>query len=110
LNKREGHDLGLYINLFRTLRRLKPDIVHTRNLGTMEGQVIARLPERAHESTENTAGTCLICMEKIANTICCVKQFDLSSIISLLSAEIWKAGLSIPWSNATAHQPDLQRC
>ena len=43
LNKREGHDLGLYINLFRTLRRLKPDIVHTRNLGTMEGQVIAAL-------------------------------------------------------------------
>lgn len=41
LNKREGHDLGLYVNLFRTLRRLKPDIVHTRNLGTMEGQVIA---------------------------------------------------------------------
>ncbi|SCY25646.1 sugar transferase, PEP-CTERM/EpsH1 system associated [Nitrosospira sp. Nsp13] len=41
LNKREGHDFGLYLNLFRTLRRLKPDIVHTRNLGTMEGQVIA---------------------------------------------------------------------
>jgi sugar transferase (PEP-CTERM/EpsH1 system associated) len=43
LNKREGQDFGLYLNLFRTLRRLKPDIVHTRNLGTMEGQVIAAL-------------------------------------------------------------------
>lgn len=43
LHKREGHDLAVYINLFKTLRRLKPDIVHTRNLGTMEGQVIAAI-------------------------------------------------------------------
>src|SRR3954453_17137978 len=43
LNKREGNDLGLYMNLFKTLRRLKPDIVHTRNLGTMEGQLLAVL-------------------------------------------------------------------
>src|SRR5688500_3868018 len=41
LNKREGNDLRLYLNLFKTLRRLKPDIVHTRNLNAMEGQVIA---------------------------------------------------------------------
>jgi len=41
LNKREGKDFGVYFNLFKILRRLKPDIVHTRNLGTMEGQVIA---------------------------------------------------------------------
>lgn len=41
LNKREGKDFSLYLNLFKTLRRLKPDIVHTRNLGTMEGQVVA---------------------------------------------------------------------
>src|SRR5687768_10740322 len=43
LNKREGQDFSLYVNLFKTFRRLKPDIVHTRNLGTMEGQVIAAL-------------------------------------------------------------------
>lgn len=43
LNKREGNDFNLYVNLFKTLRRLKPDIVHTRNLGTMEGQLIATL-------------------------------------------------------------------
>lgn len=43
LHKREGHDLTVYFNLFKTLRRLKPDIVHTRNLGTMEGQVIAAI-------------------------------------------------------------------
>ncbi|MEO6824503.1 MAG: TIGR03088 family PEP-CTERM/XrtA system glycosyltransferase [Nitrosospira sp.] len=41
LNKREGKDFRVYFNLFKMLRRLKPDIVHTRNLGTMEGQVIA---------------------------------------------------------------------
>jgi sugar transferase (PEP-CTERM/EpsH1 system associated) len=41
LHKREGHDLAVYFNLFKTLKRLKPDIVHTRNLGTMEGQIIA---------------------------------------------------------------------
>ena len=43
LHKREGHDLTVYFNLFKTLRRLKPDIVHTRNLGTMEGQIIAAI-------------------------------------------------------------------
>ena len=41
LNKREGNDFNLYIDLFRTLRRLQPDIVHTRNLATIEGQVVA---------------------------------------------------------------------
>jgi sugar transferase (PEP-CTERM/EpsH1 system associated) len=43
LHKREGHDLAVYFNLFKTLKRLKPDIVHTRNLGTMEGQIIAAI-------------------------------------------------------------------
>ncbi|MEP7370708.1 MAG: TIGR03088 family PEP-CTERM/XrtA system glycosyltransferase [Nitrosospira sp.] len=41
LNKREGNDFSLYLNLFKTLRRLKPDIIHTRNLSAMEGQIIA---------------------------------------------------------------------
>jgi sugar transferase (PEP-CTERM/EpsH1 system associated) len=43
LHKREGNDLAVYFNLFKALKRLKPDIVHTRNLGTMEGQVIAAI-------------------------------------------------------------------
>lgn len=43
LNKREGNDFSLYLNLFKTFRRLKPDIVHTRNLNAMEGQVIAAM-------------------------------------------------------------------
>ncbi|MEO6423354.1 MAG: TIGR03088 family PEP-CTERM/XrtA system glycosyltransferase [Candidatus Nitrotoga sp.] len=41
LNKRAGNDLGLYGRLFRELRRLKPTIVHTRNLAALEGQVVA---------------------------------------------------------------------
>ncbi len=41
LNKREGKDFNLYIDLFKTFRRLKPDIVHTRSLAAIEGQVIA---------------------------------------------------------------------
>jgi sugar transferase (PEP-CTERM/EpsH1 system associated) len=41
LNKREGKDLAIYPRLFKTLKRLQPDIVHTRNLGTMESQVVA---------------------------------------------------------------------
>lgn len=41
LNKREGYDLALYLRLFRVLRKLKPDIVHTRNLATLEAQLVA---------------------------------------------------------------------
>ena len=43
LNKREGKGLGVYIRLWRLLRRLRPDIVHTRNLATLEGQLPAAL-------------------------------------------------------------------
>ena len=51
LNKCEGKDFGLYLDLFKTLKQLKPDIVHTRNLATIEGQVIAaaaRIRARIH--------------------------------------------------------------
>lgn len=43
LDKQEGYDLNLYIRLYDALKQLKPDIVHTRNLAAMEGQVIAAL-------------------------------------------------------------------
>lgn len=43
LDKREGHDPALYLNLFRTLRRLQPDVVHTRNLAALEAQMVAAL-------------------------------------------------------------------
>jgi len=45
LDKREGHDPALYLNLFKTIRRLQPDIVHTRNLAALEGQIIAALAQ-----------------------------------------------------------------
>ena len=41
LNKQEGLDLAHYWRLFRLLWRLKPAIVHTRNIGTIEAQFFA---------------------------------------------------------------------
>ena len=41
LHKRPGHGLWLYPKLWRTLRALRPDIVHTRNLAALEAQLPA---------------------------------------------------------------------
>lgn len=43
LGKREGKDPCHYLRLYRTLRRLRPDIVHTRNLACIEAQLFAAL-------------------------------------------------------------------
>jgi sugar transferase (PEP-CTERM/EpsH1 system associated) len=43
LHKRPGHNPGVYIRLWRTLRRLRPAIVHTRNLAALETQVLGLL-------------------------------------------------------------------
>jgi len=51
LNKREGKDILLYARLWKLLRRLKPDIVHTRNLAAMDSvisAVMAGVPHRVH--------------------------------------------------------------
>lgn len=51
LNKPSGHGYPLYPSVFRMLRRLRPAVVHTRNLGPLEMQVaaaIARVPVRIH--------------------------------------------------------------
>lgn len=51
LGKRSGKDLLAYWRLFRLLRRLRPDIVHTRNLATLDCQfvaVLAGVPGRVH--------------------------------------------------------------
>ena len=43
LNKREGKDFGHYLRMFKTLRALQPDLIHTRNLCGIEGQLVAAL-------------------------------------------------------------------
>ena len=41
LDKQEGKDFGVYVRLWGLLRRLRPDIVHTRNLAALVGQLRA---------------------------------------------------------------------
>ena len=43
LHKKPGHDFSLYFRLWGLLRRLRPAVVHTRNIGTLECQFIALL-------------------------------------------------------------------
>jgi sugar transferase (PEP-CTERM/EpsH1 system associated) len=43
LGKRPGNDLRMYWRLMRLVRRLRPDVVHTRNFGTLDCLVIAWL-------------------------------------------------------------------
>lgn len=40
LHKKPGHDLGVYWHLQKLLWKLKPDIVHTRNLAALEMQIL----------------------------------------------------------------------
>ena len=41
INKRDGKDWGHYLRLFQTLKRLRPLLIHTRNLSGIEGQLLA---------------------------------------------------------------------
>jgi len=43
LHKKPGQDWGIYVKLWRLLRQLRPAIVHTRNLATLESQLPAAL-------------------------------------------------------------------
>ena len=43
LHKKPGHDIGMYWRLWRHLRRLRPDIIHTRNLAALETQALGLL-------------------------------------------------------------------
>jgi sugar transferase (PEP-CTERM/EpsH1 system associated) len=43
LNKRPGHDLGVYWRLWRCLMTLRPQIMHTRNLAALEMHLIGVL-------------------------------------------------------------------
>ena len=40
LNRAPGHGLGWTVRLWKLLRRLKPDLVHTRNLAALEAQFV----------------------------------------------------------------------
>ena len=51
LRKRPGKDPGAYRKLYCLLRQLRPTVCHTRNLGTLDCQIIAtlaRVPVRIH--------------------------------------------------------------
>jgi sugar transferase (PEP-CTERM/EpsH1 system associated) len=51
LNKRPGKDPALYVRLWKAFRQLRPSIVHTRNLATLEAQLpaaLAGVPGRIH--------------------------------------------------------------
>jgi sugar transferase (PEP-CTERM/EpsH1 system associated) len=48
LNKRDGKDWGHYVRLYRTLRQLRPALIHTRNLAGIEGQLLAALAGVRH--------------------------------------------------------------
>ena len=41
LHKQPGRDVSIYAKLWRQLRALQPDLVHTRNLSALEGQFVA---------------------------------------------------------------------
>ena len=41
LHKQPGRDISIYARLWRKLRELQPDLVHTRNLSALEGQFVA---------------------------------------------------------------------
>lgn len=43
VHKQEGKDFSVYVKLWRLLRRLKPDIVYTHNLASLECQLLAWL-------------------------------------------------------------------
>jgi len=43
LHKARGKDPAAYLRLWRLLRQLRPDAVHTRNTGVIDCQVVARL-------------------------------------------------------------------
>lgn len=51
LNKKSGKDFSINLKLYRLLRELRPDVLHTYNLGAIEYQwigLLARVPMRVH--------------------------------------------------------------
>ena len=51
LNKAEGKDPAVYLRFWRLMRQIRPDVVHTRNLGTLDlapVAAVAGVPIRIH--------------------------------------------------------------
>lgn len=51
LNKKPGKDFAVYFRLWKLLREIKPDILHTRNLSALEAQlsgILAGIKHRVH--------------------------------------------------------------
>jgi sugar transferase (PEP-CTERM/EpsH1 system associated) len=51
LQKRPGNDFRMLYRLYKLLKRLRPDVLHTRNFGTLEAQAIGfvlQIPLRIH--------------------------------------------------------------
>lgn len=51
LAKKPGQDFGMFMRLRTLLKRIKPDVFHTRNIGTLECQLVGwwcRIPYRIH--------------------------------------------------------------
>lgn len=51
LNKKPGNDFAVYFRLWKLLREIKPDILHTRNLSALEAQfsgLLADIKHRVH--------------------------------------------------------------
>ena len=59
LGKRPGHGFRLFPRLYRTFRRIRPAIVHTRNLAALEASipaVVAGVPVRVHGEQAQLVG------------------------------------------------------
>lgn len=51
LEKQDGNDIKIFFKLRKLLKKLKPDILHTRNTATLENQLVGwwcRVPYRIH--------------------------------------------------------------
>jgi len=57
LHKRPGHAVPLYPRIYSLLRKLRPAIVHTRNLAALEAVVPAWRRESRRGSTASTGAT-----------------------------------------------------
>ena len=53
LNKQPGKDFKIFVKLWSVFRDLKPDIVHTRNISSLEALVVAALCELGAECMVN---------------------------------------------------------